>query len=144
MIDPNIAIEAPGGFVPVMALGQQDGAGDFALVSSSSPLPTVAFAPEAPASLEGSTSTAMTAGPFHPAALTAVYLTLSGNWEGTVRLLRSTDGGLTRNPLTLAGVLWGIFFGNACEPVWAESEKDAVLFLELVPTAGTIEYRVSQ
>ena len=144
MIDSDIAIQAPGGFVPVMALGQEDGAGNFALVSLTSPLPTVSLAPDAPVAIEGATSSAITVGPFSPAPLAPVYLTLSGDWQGSVRLTRSTDGGITSHHLTLGGAPWGAFSGNACEPVWVESEKGADLYLELAPVAGTIEYRVSQ
>ena len=144
MIDSDTPIQAPGGFVPVMALGQDDGSGSVALVSASAPLPTVTLAPPAPAPLEGSSASASVAGPFQPAPLAPVYLTLAGEWQGTVRLMRSTDGGATQHPLTLAGAEWGSFNANACEPVWVESEGGAELYLDIAPVSGTVSYRVSQ
>lgn len=140
----NIPIEAPGGFAPVAAIGLDDGSGNVALVSAVAPLPTVALVPPAPAALTGSTATSMLAGPFIPAPLAPVYLTLSGEWQGTARVMRSTDSGVTLHPLTLGGVAWAEFTGNACEPVWIESDGSAALFLELVPTSGAVTYRVSQ
>ena len=139
-----IPIEAPGGFAPVLALGRDDGTGHLALVSPSAPLPTVAIAPAGPEPLEGETSAALVAGPFAPTSLAPVYLTLSGEWTGDVQLLRSTDGGATKRPVTLAGAAWGRFAINVCEPVWQESEVGAQLWLELTPSSGTISYRLAQ
>ncbi|WP_369026210.1 hypothetical protein [Qipengyuania sp. RANM35] len=140
----RVPIEAPGGFAPVMAIGQEDGAGKIALVSNAAPLPTVSLAPAAPSPLEGSTGISTVVGPFAPAAFAPVYLTLSGDWQGLVRVMRSTDGGTTLHPLTIGGVSWAAYAGNACEPVWAESDSSAALYLELAPKSGTITYRVSQ
>ena len=86
----------------------------------------------------------MLVGPIVPAALVPVFVTLSGEWTGTARLLRSVDGGLTKHPLTAGGAVWGAFSANACEPVWVESEDGAALYLELTPTSGTIAYRLAQ
>ena len=144
MSPSTLAIEAPGGFAPVMAVGSRGRDGEFALVSQSSPLPTVALLPTAPAPLSGSTVSHLLVGPFVPAPLTPVYLTLSGEWQGTVEVLRTTDDGVTLHSLTLAGVPWGRYRANACEPVWSEGEAGAALYLRLTPTAGDISYRVSQ
>ncbi|MEZ5680674.1 MAG: hypothetical protein R3E14_05195 [Erythrobacter sp.] len=76
-----------------MAIGQDDGSGCLSLVSNERPLPTVALAPAAPAPLEGSASAPMLAGPFTPAPLAPIYLTLSGAWQGSVQLMRSTADG---------------------------------------------------
>lgn len=137
-------IEAPGGFAPVVALGIDDGSDQLALVSHGAPLPTVALAPVAPAPLNGSASNAKVAGPFEPTPLAPVFLTLTGEWTGTVRILRSIDGGATRHPLTIAGSEWAVFHGNACEPVWQEGESGAQLYLDIAPTSGTLTYRIAQ
>jgi hypothetical protein len=71
-------------------------------------------------------------------------LQLSGTWTGTVKLLRSSDGGTTKLPLTLAGAAWGQFTANCCEPVWEESETAATLWLDVALTSGTLAYRLAQ
>lgn len=144
MSDTAIHIEAPGGFAPVVAIGHNDGTGSLALVSTDSPLPTLAIAPAAPAPLEGTTASQLLAGPYAPAPLSPVYVTLAGEWQGKVTLLRSTDGGATLHPLTLGGTSWGRYTGNACEAAWVESDRAATLYLRLEPDAGAIAFRVSQ
>ena len=144
MLSKTYPIEAPGGFAPVFALGSDDGSGHLALVSHGAPLPTVALAPTAPAALTVIASNAKVAGSFEPTPLAPVFLTLTGEWTGTVRVLRSTDGGATRQPLTIAGSEWAIFHGNACEPVWQEGERGAQIHLVLAPTSGTLTYRIAQ
>lgn len=144
MTSDSTPIEAPGGFAPVVALGSDDGSGHLSLVSHEAPLPTVALAPAAPAAVAGSASGATIVGPFVPAPLAPVYLTLSGSWSGTVRVLRSVDGGVTKQALTAGGAQWGVFHGNACEIVWQESEADAQLYLDIAPVSGTLTYRIAQ
>jgi hypothetical protein len=61
-----------------------------------------------------------------------------------VRLLRSTDGGATKLPVTVAGDTWAQFTANCCEPVWDESEASARLYLDIALTSGTITYRIAQ
>lgn len=144
MIEDPVPVEAPAGFAPVFALGSTDGEGMLSLVGEHAPLDTVARPPVAPPALEGTAPAAFVAGPFLPAPLAPIFLTLTGEWEGTVRVLRSADGGATRVPLTVGGAGWAQFSANACEPVWAESEVGAALYLELAPTSGTIAYRLAQ
>ena len=144
MIDEPVPVEAPGGFAPVFAIGTTDASGMLALVGDDVPLATIARPPQVPPPLEGAASAPVSVGPFVPAALVPVFLTLSGEWTGTVRLLRSVDGGTTKHPLTAGGSSWGAFSANACEPVWVESEVDAALYLELTPALGTIAYRLAQ
>lgn len=139
-----IEVQLPGGFAPAVAMGHDGGTRDFALVSEARPLPTRTVAIAEPSALAGSASVARTAGPFVPVAGKPVILALSGEWQGTARLLRSTDGGATLLPLTIARGEWGPYSANACEPVWEESEDGASLWLELAPTGGTIARRVSQ
>lgn len=71
-------------------------------------------------------------------------LALSGTWTGTVKLLRSTDGGATKLPLTAAGLAWGVFNANCCEPVWEEAIVGAALYLDATLSSGTLTYRVAQ
>ena len=144
MIEDPIPVEAPGGFAPAFALGSTDAAGMLALIGDKTPLATVSRPPQAPPALEGEATGAQVAGPFTPAPFAPVFLTLSGEWEGAVRVLRSSDGGANQFPLTLGGSDWARFTANACEPVWAESEEGAALYLELAPTSGSIAYRLAQ
>lgn len=139
-----IPLQTPGGFAPAFALGLDDGTGNLALVADSRPLPVQAAPPAVPAPLEGQATADLLAGPFAPAAMTPVFCSLAGAWEGSVTLKRSTDGGATLQPLTLAGSAWGVFHANACEPVWEESEEGASLWLDCRITSGTLTYRLSQ
>ena len=150
MSDP-IPLQTPAGFAPAVAIGLDDGTGHLSLITPMRPLPvtaidaaTAANAMPKPDPLEGETATATLLGPFEPALGQPVYVTLSGEWTGTVRLLRSTDDGATTHGLTLAGAAWAVFSGNACEPVWQETEDAATLWLDCEITAGTLAYRVSQ
>ena len=141
-------VKAPGGFAPAFALGQADAAGNLVLISADNPLPVASASgptvtPPPPA-LEGETSQSLLAGPFDPAPGRPIYLQLDGQWTGTVRLSRSVDGGASRHPLTLAGAEWGVFVGNACEPVWEEYEAGAALYLDISLDSGLLAYRVSQ
>ena len=71
-------------------------------------------------------------------------LALSGSWSGTVKVLRSTDGGATKLPLTIAGASWGQFTANCCEAIWEESEAAARLYLDITLIAGSASYRLGQ
>lgn len=94
--------------------------------------------------LAGSTATTGVVGPFTPVLGRAAVLMLSGSWAGTIKVSRSTDGGATRQPLTVAGAPWAQFTANACEAVWEESDPTARLYLEITLTSGTVNYRLSQ
>ena len=135
-----VPIRSPGGFAPTFALGQGDHAGNLAVVSPDAPLAVRTTTGAVPAAVEGNTGAPRLAGPFAPTPFAPIYLALSGEWEGSVRLLRSTDGGINCRPLTLAGAPWAIYSGPVCE----ESESGAALYLELAPVTGTIAYRLSQ
>ena len=139
-----VPLQTPGGFAPAFALGLDDGTGNLALVADARPLPVHASPPSVPAPLEGQSTADVVAGPFAPVAMTPVYCSLTGDWQGSVTLKRSTDGGATLQPLTLAGAPWGSFTANACEPVWEESESDATLWLDCRISSGTLGYRISQ
>ncbi|WP_408586269.1 hypothetical protein [Novosphingobium sp.] len=140
---PPTPIASPAGYATANAMAYADGDGNVAIVSGQQPLPVQKkFATAAP--LAGSTSTTGVFGPFAPALDRSVMLTLSGTWAGTVKVVRSIDGGATRLPLTVAGSVWAQFTGNACEPVWDESESAATLYLDVTLTSGTLVYRLAQ
>lgn len=145
---PDIPISYPGRFAPGVALAFADAAGAALQVSSATPLPVAVIsggsAGSVPAALTGSTAVALTAGPFAPLAGRPLVLALSGSWTGTVRLLRSTDGGVTKLPLSLGGAAWASFTANVCEPVWEDNEAAATFYLQLIPASGTIAYRLAQ
>ena len=142
----DIPISYPGRYAPGVAVNFADATGSAKTVSESSPLPvTMATATAAaPGPLAGVTAASATYGPYVPAAGKPLILTLSGTWTGTVKLLRSVDGGATRLPLSLAGAAWGSYVGNVCEPVWDETESAATFYLQLAPTSGSIAYRLAQ
>jgi hypothetical protein len=134
-----------------MAVSFANPDGSAALVNTSAPLPvtlatssTVAIQLPTTKALSGTTSTSTTLGPFTPVVGRSVLLMLSGNWSGSVQLMRSTDNGLTRLPLTVGGSPWAVFTANCCEAVWDESEAVASLYLQITLTAGTLTYRIAQ
>ncbi|MET0250725.1 MAG: hypothetical protein ABW203_00945 [Novosphingobium sp.] len=147
----DIPIIYPARFAPGVAVNYADAYGGAVQVSHAAPLPVVladgSVAPAAgavPAPLAGTTAAALVAGPFDPIAGRPIVLSLSGTWTGTVKLLRSTDGGTSKLPLTLAGAPWASFTTNVCEPVWEDAEDSARFYLQLSPTSGTIVYRLAQ
>ena len=139
-------VKTPGGFAPAIAIGQSDDTGNLALIDANNPLPVRLSEGQGPApdALVGSTSASGRAGPYLPRAGRAVYLQLSGQWAGEVRLVRSIDSGATVSALTVAGSPWAQFTGNVCEAVWEENEAGAELYLDIDLTSGTLDYRVSQ
>lgn len=140
----SVPVRAPAGFAPAFAIGQRDSEGNLSLVGPQAPLAVARAGGVTPAALEGQSGTPLIAGPFEPAAFSPVVLTLGGEWEGQVRVLRSVDNGVTLSPLTVSGAPWAHFASAACEAVWEESEAGATLWLDLAPTSGTIRYRLSQ
>jgi hypothetical protein len=85
-----------------------------------------------------------TIGPFDPQAGKEIWVALSGTWAGTVQLMRSTDGGFTKLPLTVAGTPWGIFYANANEQVVSPSDTQGSYYLVAAITSGTLAYRMAQ
>lgn len=136
-------IQNPANYIPVQALSFAQADGNSGLVSADLPLPVSIVRP-ATAPLAGTAAVTGTAGPFAPAVGRPVMLGLSGTWSGTVRILRSVDGGVTRLPLTIGGEPWGEFTTNACEAVWEEYEDGARLYLDITLSSGTLTYRVAQ
>lgn len=145
---PDIPISYPGRFAPGFALAYADAAGAALQVSSTTPLPVAVISGgstgSVPPALSGTTAVALAVGPFAPLAGRPLVLALTGTWTGSVRLLRSTDGGITRLPLSLGGAPYATFTANICEPVWEENEAGATFYLQLTPASGTISYRLAQ
>ena len=137
-------IQNPARFAPSTAIGFAAADGRMVLASEAAPLPVAPLPTGRPPALEGTASGSAIAGPFAPAPGLAAILTLSGEWDGTVAVERSTDGGATRHPLTVGGMEWGRYSANVCEPVWEESEPGAQLYLDVALTSGTLAYRVAQ
>jgi len=141
---PSSPLKSPAGYVPQMAISFANFSGDADMVSAGNPLPTTDQPFAAAAPLVGTMNASGQAGPFTPRAGRAVVLTLSGTWTGTVKLLRSVDGGATKFPLTALGMPYGVYSANVCEPVWEESEAAALLYLDATLSAGSVNYRLGQ
>lgn len=139
----SAAISIPAGFAPAYAVGYSDIGGRLALVSDTAPLPVATSAP-APAPLAGQSTASETVGPFNPTPGRVIVVTLDGEWTGTVSLLRSTDGGLTRVPLRVGGSAWGEYTQSGCEQAWTETEEGTSFYLDVVLDSGAVAYRVSQ
>ena len=138
-------IEAPAGFVPQHALAFGAADGPAVGVDAAHPLPIAAVRlPAAAAPLAGSTAASTTVGPFVPELDRPIWVTLAGDWRGSVSLLRSIDGGATRLPLTVAGQSWAIFAANAQEAIGEESAASASYWLAASISSGTLTYRVAQ
>jgi hypothetical protein len=129
----SAAISTPAGFAPAYAIGYSDLSGRLALVSNAAPLPVATLAP-APIALSGAATASQIAGPFAATAGRVIVVTLDGVWDGTVRLLRSTDGGAS----------WAEYTQPGCEQAWTETEEGTSFYLDIALNSGTIDYRVSQ
>ena len=138
MSDPT-PISAPAGYAPTFALGFADNDVNLSLVSDQRPLP-VAVAASAPPPLAGTASVSTVAGPFAATAGRVVTVSLDGEWQGTIRLLRSTDGGASLSPLRVSGAAWAEFTASGCEQAWSETEDGASFYLDIVLTSGSVGY----
>ena len=92
----------------------------------------------------GQTNTPLVTAPYFPVMGRSVLLVLSGSWTGSVTVLRSTDQGSTKLPITIGGTPSAVFSSNCCEPIWDESEAAAQLYLNIALTSGTVNYRIAQ
>lgn len=140
---PPIPIQTPGGYAVSRVAAFADSNGEAVAVGAGNPLP-VSLAQSPNAAVAGIAGTSGLIGPFDPVPGRNVVLTLSGSWTGAIRLLRTTDGGATKLPLTIGGQPWAIFAANCCEAVWEESESAAELWLDITLTSGTAAYRLAQ
>lgn len=144
MAHPRSPISTPAGFAPAVALGYSDADNRLEKVSEAKPLPVTIQAGEGSPALEGMASADTLVGPFAAAAGRAIVVTLAGEFVGTARLLRSTDGGATKVGLLVADHEWGVITSPGCEQVWVESEAGATFYLEISIDSGAMTYRVSQ
>ncbi len=91
-------------------------------------------------------------GPFVPQLVREIWVTLNATAaaSGTAKLLRSTDGGVTKIGLTACGAMIGSYAFNAVtgvianEIVSVETEAAATYYLSITLTAGTVAVRVAQ
>ncbi len=140
----SVPVQHPGCFVPLYALAY-GAPGTVAIpVDPDHPLPVSLAPPTAGDALAGVTGSATVAGPFDARRGLPIWLTLSGDWRGSVRVLRSTDGGATKLPLTVAGESWANFTANVQEAIGEESVAGASWWLAITIDAGTLTYRVAQ
>lgn len=137
--------DGSGRFVLVRALVFEDENEDTQVASKAMPFPVeLARGAAGSTPLAGSTSSTGVLGPFTPQLGRPIWLTLSGNWVGTVTVKRSVDGGVTKLPLTAGGLPWGVFSGSVQEPIAEETEDGATYYLDYVTSSGTMTYRLSQ
>lgn len=141
---PSLPLQSPARFVPPFAVSFANSTGDSDVVSAANPLPVTAASASAPAVLAGSVSASGVLGPFQPVTGRPVMLSLAGTWAGQVKVLRSTDGGATKMPLTALGQAYGTYATNICEPVWEDGELGASLYLDVTLSSGAISYRMGQ
>ena len=140
-------IQNPTGYAIPRAIAYADTDGSMLQVSNALPLPVAVTSGGgviATTPLAGTASTTSVVGPYQPAIGRAVMLLLTGTWTGTVKVLRSIDGGTTKQPLTINGNVWGQFTVNCCEAVWDDSESAARFYLDIALTSGSVTYRVAQ
>ncbi|MFN3515965.1 MAG: hypothetical protein ACK4YM_02260 [Novosphingobium sp.] len=140
----SISVAAPAPYAPLNAIGFSQADLSVSPVSALNPLPVRVLAPTPAAALAGETASTAQVGPFAPVTGVPIMLTLAGTWSGTVRVLRSVNGGANRLPLTAAGSPWGHYTANCCEPVWEESVPGSTFYLDITLTAGTLTYRMEQ
>lgn len=93
--------------------------------------------------LTGESVVSETVGGFDPPQNQYLWLELTGNFTGTVEVLRSTDGGATLQPLTEKGEQIANFSGPCCEIVHYETSGQARLFLRITLTSGVVKYRLA-
>ena len=140
-------IQNPTGYAIPRAIAYADIDGSMLQVSNAAPLPVAVTAgggSTATTPLAGTAATTSLVGPYQPAIGRAIMLLLTGSWTGTVKVLRSVDGGTTKQPLTINGTTWGQFSANCCEAVWDESENAARFYLDIALSSGNVTYRVAQ
>ncbi|OJW72756.1 MAG: hypothetical protein BGO57_16100 [Sphingomonadales bacterium 63-6] len=135
---------APAAYIPFTALAWPSGE-DSVAVGPDAPLPVAAtFGAATSTPLSGTVSSSGIVGPFTPDLGRPIWLTLSGSWKGSVQVKRSVDAGTTKLALTAAGIIWGKFTANACEPVAEESLQGATYYLDITLVSGSLTYEVAQ
>lgn len=136
-------IVSPARFAPATAIGFSDEETGLVLVSNGKPLP-VQTVRQSPNALIGTLSGAATSGPFAAVPGLPIVVALGGEWQGTIRLLRSSDGGASKMPLSASGIALGYFSQPGVEQVWEETQEDITFFLQADLSAGEAIFEVSQ
>lgn len=140
-----LPIKEPARYVASRAVAYANDAGHAVNVSDTAPLPVRASLTQTTSTpLSGSMSGSGDTGSFTPELGRTIWISLSGEWNGTAALLRSVDGGANWLPLTIGGVAYGRFSGNANEPVIEEGDAAAIYCLRVALLSGTLAYRVAQ
>ncbi|HEX7857246.1 MAG TPA: hypothetical protein VF503_26490 [Sphingobium sp.] len=139
-------IDAPAEFVPIQSIAYAEGDGTATNVGLARPLPVAAtLVASNAAPLFGAISASAVLGPFAPQLGRPLWATLSGSWSGSVQLLRSTDGGATKLPLTYGdGTVKAVWAGNANAAVTEETVATATYWLAATIATGTLNYRLEQ
>lgn len=143
---PSPPINTPANFVTTSAMVFADNGGNASVVSATNPMPiagTNSLASSA-APLTGSQSQNGLVGPFAAQTGREIWLTLSGGWTGSVQVLRSTDQGATKLPLTVGGQAWATFYANCNEQIVTETCAGTLYYLNLALTSGSVTYRLAQ
>ena len=73
-----------------------------------------------------------------------IKLELWGVFVGTVQVLRSTDDGVNKLPLRIAGTEWAKYTAPGVEEVWDETDPFAKFWISITLTSGTVNYRLAQ
>lgn len=134
----------PAPYVTPVAIGTTDADGKLSLVRSGAPLPVTFAVAEGAAPISGTMAASGQTPGFIPVNSNPVTVELAGSWSGTVRLVRSTDGGTTVAPLKVAGTEWAVYSANGIEQAWSEAEKGVSFHLAVSLVSGALNYRVSQ
>lgn len=92
----------------------------------------------------GTASASVASDTFIPQLGRRMYLTLSGNWTGSVQIERSTDGTnffpVTQN----GGQPAGHYTANADEEVGNPTDSSGTYRLNITITSGSLVYRLGQ
>ena len=92
--------------------------------------------------LIGSTEESMITDAFDPAFDKATTIILSGDWTGTVQVMRSFNKGETMHPMTIDGRPYAQFTGNACEDILYDTDGKSRLYLDIEITGGLLNYEL--
>lgn len=84
-------------------------------------------------------------GPFTPQPGYPIRLVTTGTWVGTIAVGTSVDSCATVNALTVAGLTWGSYTGNANEAVDVPPTTGGVKYcLSITVTSGTLSAALRQ
>lgn len=116
-------------------------------VTQQTPLPTAEgpLPPAVSVPLSGTVTTGTTViGPLAPQLGRGIRTILRGTWTGTFAVGTSVDACATTNPLTIGGMTWGSFTGNANEIVDIPTLAGVVYCATAVISSGVLSYGFRQ